>query len=60
MEISKRTLETSDGIRYELDHCISAMNRFERGSREYEIFRKVFTWICRKASREAYSDNQLI
>ena len=54
MTINNRTIETADGMRYEVEHCLQAMNRFERGSKEYKIFSKVFVWICRKASREAY------
>jgi hypothetical protein len=48
------TIETSDGIKYNLAWCLSGMNKFEKGSKEYEIFLKTFTWICRKASRENY------
>ena len=42
------TIETPQGIVYHIEHCIKGMNKFDRGTKEYEIFRKTFAWICAK------------
>lgn len=48
------TIETSGGTKYNINWCLSGMNKFEEGSWEYAYFFKIFVRLARKLSTENY------
>ncbi len=59
-DFKRGNLTTDSGTQYNIEHCLKGMNKFPESSKEYKLFAKVFVYICRKASRERFSDSRLV
>ena len=51
-------LNISSSEREALDHLISCMNKYTFGSREYELARKAFAFICRRIRQRELADKE--
>ena len=54
MEISQRTIRTSEGIVYEIARCQEMLNKFDSKSKEYALAFKIWVSLARRASLYAY------
>ena len=49
-----KRIEGQGGVQYNINWCLSGMNKFPEKSKEYALFYKVFIRLARKLSTENY------
>lgn len=52
-------IETSGGTKYNINWCLSGMQKFEEGTPEHLYFFKIFVSLARKLSMENYEGEVL-